>query len=54
MHFQNIHIFTYQKTLLLHKLLLLLVFRMVENLPCILHEKGTNNSKTVFSDQDNM
>ena len=34
MHFQNIHTFTYQKTLL--HTLLLLVFKIVESLQCIL------------------
>ena len=37
MHFQNIHTFTYQKTLL--HALLLLVFKIVESLRCTLHLK---------------
>ena len=40
MHFQNIHTFTYQKTLL-HTLLLLLIFKMVESIQCILNKKKT-------------
>ena len=36
MHFENIHTFTYQKTLL--HTLLLLVFKIVENLQYILNE----------------
>ena len=40
-HFQNIHTFTYEKTLF--HTLLLLVFRIVESLPCILHTKNTGN-----------
>ena len=46
MHFQNIHIFIYQKTLL--HTLLLLVFKMVESLQCILkdtHKKKSPSNK---------
>ena len=45
-HFQNINTFTYQKTLL-HTLLLLL-FKIVESLQCILHEKSLFHSKIFF------
>ena len=39
-HFQNIHTFAYQKTLL--HTLLLLVFKMLENLQCILNPQWDN------------
>ena len=43
-HFQNIHTFTYQKTLL-HALLLLLL-KIVECLRCILHKYGNKYHNT--------
>ena len=45
-HFQNINTFTYQKTLL--RTLLLLLFKIVESLQCILHEKSLFHSKIFF------
>ena len=44
-HFQNIHTFTYQKTL--HHKLLLLVFKIVESLQCILKGKSFPDDRIV-------
>ena len=44
MHFQNIYTFTYQKALL--HTLLVLVFKIVESLQCILKEKYMRSVKS--------